>query len=60
MTGAIAVNAPVVVSEKFVLGNGPANAMAWSLAIIKESLGEEASRSIADGLLYTGCGCNCE
>lgn len=60
MTDAIAVDAPVVVSEKFVLGNGPANAMAWSLAIIKKSLGEEASCRIADGLLYTGCGCNCE
>lgn len=52
MTGAERVDAPVVVSGKFVLGNGPANAMRWAIAIIKEARGEEMSLKVADGLLY--------
>jgi len=51
LSGAQAVAAPVVVSGKFVTGNGPANAMLWSLAIVKESIGSQIAETVADGLL---------
>lgn len=50
--GAEIVDRPVVVSNKFVLGNGPANALPWALEIVKETLGEEKADDIADGMLY--------
>ena len=50
--GAEMIDAPVVVSDKFVLGNGPANALPWALTIVKEALGEEVSNSVASGMLY--------
>ena len=50
--GADIVDRPVVVSNKFVLGNGPANALPWALEIVKETLGEEKADEIADGMLY--------
>ncbi|MCM1319429.1 MAG: DJ-1/PfpI family protein [Muribaculaceae bacterium] len=51
--GAEMVDAAVVSTPNMVLGNGPANAMPWSLAIVKASLGEQTSRKIAnDMLLY--------
>lgn len=43
---------PVVVSGKFVLGNGPANAMKWALEIVREALGEKAAAQVADGMLF--------
>lgn len=51
LKGAEVVDAPVVVSGKFVLGNGPANAMVWALAIVKEALGFEEAEKVASGLL---------
>lgn len=45
------VDAPVVVSGKFVLGNGPANAMPWALTIISETLDSQAALKVANGLL---------
>ncbi len=45
------IDAPVVVSGNFVLGNGPANAMKWALAIVAESKGEEAADTLAGDLL---------
>lgn len=53
LEGAEVIDAPVVVSGKFVLGNGPANAMLWALAVVSESLGEpQAHKIAADLLLY--------
>ena len=43
---------PVVVSNKFVLGNGPANALPWALSIVKEALGQEGASQVASGMLY--------
>lgn len=51
--GADMVDSPVVISGKFVLGNGPGNAMLWSLAIVKETFGEDAAAKVADGLLLS-------
>lgn len=51
--GAIMTDCAVVSSPDMVLGNGPANALAWALAIVRESLCEQTSRKIAnDMLLY--------
>lgn len=51
--GATMVDTAVVSSPDMVLGNGPANALAWALAIVRESLGEQTSRKVAnDMLLY--------
>lgn len=52
LKGAEVVDAPVVVSGKFVLGNGPANALPWALTIVEETLGEETASKVADGMLY--------
>lgn len=41
----------VVVSGKFVTGNGPANAMSWALTIIAVELGEQKAIEVANGLL---------
>ena len=52
LEGAIVKDQPVVVSNKFVLGNGPANALPWALSIVMEALGQEASAKVASGMLY--------
>lgn len=52
MEDAEIIDAPVVTSGKFVLGNGPANALPWALTIVREDLGEEIASQIADGMLY--------
>ena len=52
LKGAEVVDAPIVVSGKFILGNGPANALPWALTIVRETLGEEIADKIADGMLY--------
>lgn len=44
-------DAPIVVSGKFVTANGPANAMAWALAVIHETLGGQDAQHVAMGLL---------
>lgn len=41
----------VVVDNKFVLGNGPANALVWALAILKEEKGALEAESVANGML---------
>lgn len=52
LEGATLIDAPVVVSNKFVLGNGPANALPWALTLVMEALGREASAKVASGMLY--------
>lgn len=52
LTGAEVMDAPVVVSGKYVLGNGPANALPWALTIVKESLGREEAAKVGGGMLY--------
>lgn len=53
LRGAEYVDQPVTVDDKFVLGNGPATALKWALAIVTKSLGEEKANSVAgDMLLY--------
>ena len=44
---------PVVVDGKFVLGNGPANALVWALRIVRETFDNNFSDKLAnDMLLY--------
>lgn len=50
--GAEIIDAPIVVSNKFVLGNGPANALPWALTIVEEALGKQAASKVAGGMLY--------
>lgn len=52
LEGAEAVDEPVVVSGKYVLGNGPANAMKWALNIVAEAVGTHKAIEVANGLLY--------
>lgn len=52
MVGADSVDAPVVVSNKFVTGNGAANALPWALTLVMEARGQEASAKVAAGMLY--------
>lgn len=52
LAGAQYLNHPVVESGKFILGNGPANAMRWALSIIMADKGEATARRIADNLLF--------
>lgn len=52
LNGAEYIDAPVVVSHKFVLGNGPANALPWALTLVKEALGQETASKVASGMLY--------
>lgn len=51
LKGANAVSAPVTTDDKFVLGNGPANALPWALAIVKEARGENLATQVANGML---------
>lgn len=51
LKGAEHIDAPVVKSGKFVLGNGPANAMLWALAIISETISSQEANKVANGLL---------
>ena len=50
--GAEFIDEPVVVSNKFVTGNGPAYALPWALTIVMEALGQEAAAKVASGMLY--------
>lgn len=45
------IDAPVVKSGKFVLGNGPSNALVWALNIVEETLGTQPAINIANGML---------
>lgn len=49
--GSDIMDTPVVVSGKFVTGAGPAAAMPWALAIVRESLGARIAEHIANDLL---------
>ena len=51
LRGATVKPEPIVVSGKFVLGNGPANAPAWALKIVEEACGREVAREVATGML---------
>lgn len=51
MLGAQYVDEPVVTDDKFVLGNGPASALLWALAIVAKEKGEEKSLNIAGQML---------
>ena len=51
LLGAEYVDAPVVRDDKFVLGNGPANALLWALTIVEEELGQETAANVANGML---------
>ncbi len=51
MAGAQAVDAPVVVDGNLVTGNGPANALLWSMNIVRETLGEQEAVKVANGML---------
>lgn len=51
LLGAEYVDAPVVRDDKFVLGNGPANALLWALTIVDEELGQEKAANVANGML---------
>lgn len=51
LVGAKVKPEPVVVSGKFVLGNGPANGMKWALKIVEEACGQEVAREVATGML---------
>lgn len=50
--GAEMIDKPVVVSNKYVLGNGPAYALPWALTIVMEALGQEEAAKVAGGMLY--------
>ncbi|MDE5644449.1 MAG: DJ-1/PfpI family protein [Muribaculaceae bacterium] len=52
MTGAEHIDARVVCDGKFVLGNGPASALKWALAIVAQELGEEKMFNIANQMLF--------
>lgn len=52
INGAQMVDEPVVVSNKFVLGNGPAYALPWALTVVMEALGQDAAAKVAAGMLY--------
>ena len=49
--GAIMMESRVVVSNNIVTANGPSSAMPFALAIVATSLGDQAARSVAEGLL---------
>jgi len=52
LKGAIPVEAPVTADDKFVLGNGPSNALLWALSIVKADRGLELVEKVANGMLY--------
>lgn len=49
--GANMIDSPVVISHNLVTGNGPANALVWSLAIVGKEMGESDARAVATGML---------
>lgn len=46
---------PVVVDGPFVLGNGPANALLWALAIVRETYDSVAAGKLANDMLLYPC-----
>lgn len=51
LEGAEVVDAPIVADGRFVLGNGPANALIWALEIVKTACGEAKAAEVASGML---------
>ena len=49
--GAEMTGADVVVDRNIVTGNGPASALKWAIAILKEGSGQEVASIVADGML---------
>ena len=46
------IDAPVVVSGKYVLGNGPANALSWALTVLDQEKGKRTAVDVANGMVY--------
>lgn len=51
LKGANVKEAPVTCDDKYVLGNGPSNALVWALTIVKEEKGIEVAEGVANGML---------
>jgi len=51
LDGALPVDAPVVAYSDLVLGNGPASAIAWALAIVAKTKDEKIANQVANGML---------
>lgn len=51
LLGAEYTGQPVVSDDKFVLGNGPANALKWSLQIVSQACGADKSEEVASQML---------
>lgn len=51
MLGCKYIDNKVVVSGKFITGNGPGNAINWALKIVEETLGNETMMKVANGML---------
>lgn len=51
LEGAEVIDAPVVVSGKFVTGAGPGLASDWALAIVNQACGHQVAREVAFGML---------
>ncbi|MDE7466547.1 MAG: DJ-1/PfpI family protein [Muribaculaceae bacterium] len=52
LKGADYIGEPVVVSGKYVLGNGPANALQWALTVLLEATDNVTTEKVASGMLY--------
>lgn len=50
--GAVMTDAPVVVLDSLITGNGPAAAMQFALAIVAKSMGPQMAREVAAGMLF--------
>lgn len=48
------VAVPVVTDGRFVLGNGPANALRWALTILREATDTMTATEVANGMLFYG------
>lgn len=51
LEGAVVEDKEIVVDGKFVLGNGPANAMLWALQVVSETIGHQDALHVANGML---------
>lgn len=51
LEGAVVEDKEIVVDGKFVLGNGPANAMFWALQVVSETIGHQDALHVANGML---------
>lgn len=50
--GAIIRDVPVMNLEKLVTGNGPSSALHFALAIVANSMGDNAAQQVGSGMLY--------